>query len=69
LGVSGHAGAECGGAENRSGVGRAPVKLENKEAETKPQRSKWKLSLHTDSSGAVSLDWDRFDAGRSVHAE
>ena len=68
LGVSGHAGAGRGGAENRSGVGRAPVRLENEEAETKPQRSKWKLSLHTDSSGVVSLDWDRFDAGKREEA-
>jgi len=43
-------------------VARAPVRLENEEAEAKPQRSKWKLSLHTDSSGVISLDWDRFDA-------
>lgn len=39
------------------------------EAETKnPRRSKWKLSLHTDPLGAVSLDWDRFDAGKQEEA-
>lgn len=51
-----------------SRASEAPVRLENEEAETKPQRSKWRLSLHTDSSGVVSLDWDRFDAGRREEA-
>ena len=68
LGVSGYAVAKRGGAATGSAVVGAPVRQENEEAETKPQRSKWKLSLHTDSSGVVSLDWDRFDAVKREEA-
>jgi 5-methylcytosine-specific restriction endonuclease McrA len=68
LGMSGYAGAKRGGTATGSAVARAPVRLEHEEAETKPQRSKWKLSLHTDSSGVVSLDWGRFDAGKREEA-